>query len=317
MAASLRPYLAGWISGAVAMTIIFTFTGPVYLGPRITPRSLPQIRGSIADRDVVATTDIADEDVEGATDIVPRNKRMILATTNSGFLHFTKNWLESLKRSGVQDRIVIVAEDAASFKAINAFTDYPSLEVKLAADAKHHKEGVLKFSSEGYLKFVNKRPSYISHFLKKGFDVLFSDVDIVLLQDPFPHFDDDLDVTLQMDVWKKDNHNHSDVFCAGFVYYQSTNATREFLKRFMERIAADPKTPDQVILNRLLRERDIKKMVRIHPMNGDLFVSGRYYFDQSWRALHTEQQPVMIHNNWIKNSASKVKRFKELGLWYI
>ncbi|XP_071498254.1 uncharacterized protein [Diadema antillarum] len=122
----------------------------------------------------------------------------ILASTNKAFLDFTDNWLESLKRCGIKEHVTIIAEDEEAFQYLSNRTDM-KLDVRLTISQKSPSNN-LKFGSKDYKELVNKRPNYILDYLKRGIDVFFSDVDIVLLENPFPYFVGDFDVHLQLDI---------------------------------------------------------------------------------------------------------------------
>ena len=240
------------------------------------------------------------------------HKRMILSTTNAAYVDFAENWLESIRRIGFKLNITVVAEDHDVYTHLLRRTDIHVMEADQLAQSEK-----LVFDSPEYKKFVNKRPQYILDFLLKGVDVLFTDVDTVLLDDPFQYFDEFSDIFIQEDQGPPNNT----ILCAGFVYYRSTNLTIQFVKRWIERMDYHNNTkPDQMLLNMILRKRGkLLKKLKVKILSREKFVSGKFYFNDSWRKNHTDRyvNPVMVHNNWIIGHDVKVERFKETGLWFL
>ena len=235
---------------------------------------------------------------------------IVLATTNSVFLDFTRNWLESIRRLKRRPtNITIVTEDEATYKAM---AKYPEVyRVKPSFLLPSNK--TLVFDTPEYKAFVNKRPKYILDLLERNHDVLFSDVDTVWLEDPFQYFTGDFDMFIQ-----EDQPAPKLVHCAGFAFYRSTQNTINFVKQWIRRLEINKhKKPDQMVLNIMLREKVIRKHFKVKILDPKKFVSGRVYFDAEWRKNHTDVKPVFLHNNWIIGHDVKVDRFKTLGFWFI
>ena len=239
---------------------------------------------------------------------------VVLTTTNSVFLDFTQNWLESIRRLKVRPKnITIVTEDEATYEAL---AEYPEVyRVKPSFMLPPNK--TLVFDTPEYKAFVNKRPKYILDLLEKNIDVLFSDVDTVWIEDPFPYFQGDFDLFIQ-----EDQPQPKLVLCAGFAYYRSTANMIQFLKYWIRRLEINKnKKPDQMVLNIMLREK--KKAgktpgyFKYKVLDQKKFLSGRDYFDEDWRRNNTDVKPAFLHNNWVVGHDIKVERFKKLGYWYI
>ena len=238
---------------------------------------------------------------------------VIIATTNNAFLDFTENWLESLKRCGIRDHVTIIAEDEIAHDILKSRTDM-TLDVRLTSVAKSPTH-LLQFGSGDYLKLVNKRPAYILPFLEQGVDVLFSDVDTVWLQNPLPHFPEGFDVHFERDIY--DDAKKPDMICAGFVYYSATNATINLIRQWMIRIKTKPDIPDQQLLNQLIRNKNIRRTLKINFLDQGKFPNGNDFFNEDWRLKNAHIQTVVVHNNWIKGHDIKIERFKNVSMWYL
>ena len=239
-------------------------------------------------------------------------KVAVLSTTNAAFLDFTDNWLESMRRVGPLPFTIIVAEDEATYAHLVNVSDVNVIRADHLSASKK-----LVFDTPEYKKFVNKRPQYILDLLKKGYDVLFSDVDTVWLQNPFPYFADDYyDVFGQLDLYNP-KLKFPRVLCAGFVYYKSSDKTIQLVQTWIHNMRRyGDRKPDQLVLNNIINRRLVAKL-KVSNLDPNRFLSGHYYFDDEWRQTHPGVNPVMIHNNWIVGHDAKVERFKRLGMWYI
>ncbi|XP_072032632.1 uncharacterized protein [Amphiura filiformis] len=240
------------------------------------------------------------------------NKQIILLTTNSAYLDVTDNWLESFRRIDFPANVTVIAEDSIAFKHLSNRTDVHVVQ----AGNLSFGEGEFLFNSKDYKTLINKRPQYVLKFLTRGFNVLFSDVDTVLLANPFDYFDEAFD----MFVAEDQRPPEPTVVCAGFVYYRATNATIKLVKSWIENIKESNDTqPDQIILNLMIRKRNIPKNIKIKYLDPDKFISGKYYFNDEWRKNNSETilNPVMVHNNWMIGHDKKVKRFRKHGLWFV
>lgn len=282
-------------------------------------RSTKEFVGS-TDRPVVSTEPNESSTIGPETKIISKppailansirngRKVVVLASTNAAFLDFTYNWLESVRRIGALPYTVIVAEDGAAFDALKNISD---VDVLRAGELSSSKK--LDWHTREYNLLVNKRPEHILNFLAKGYDVMWTDVDIVWLQNPFPYFEgDDYDLFSHVDLMLTPITHY---LCSGFVYYKCNNKTIELMTKWMEALASlKGITPNQQSFKRV-----ISKMVnlKIKTLNVTQFVPGRNYFDKTWRKKHPEYKPVILHNNFIVGHDQKVNRFKQIGMWYI
>ncbi|XP_071477386.1 uncharacterized protein [Diadema antillarum] len=233
---------------------------------------------------------------------------IVLITCNRAFLDFAQNWIESVRRLGTRPNVLAIAEDIEAYRTLRK---HPREVAAVMTPRAASPQAALKYLSREYNLLINRRPAYIYRLLQKGKDVLFCDVDMVWLRDPLPYLVGDYDVVLQEDL-----HDPKVVYCAGFVFFRATNATRSLVWEWMDRIhKARNRLPDQKILNDLLDEK-FDPNLRMKVLDSDLFPNGKLYFDVRWR----EQRripPVIVHNNWIEGHELKVERFKEHGFWYI
>ncbi|XP_071792415.1 uncharacterized protein [Asterias amurensis] len=239
-------------------------------------------------------------------DVQKRKKTVVLTTTNAAFIDFADNFLESVRLTKTCPNITIIAEDDLTSqhyeKRIGA-----GLHI-LKTNSGKTSSGRLQFDSEDYRKFVNKRPSYILSFLEKGYNVLFTDVDMFWLKDPFPFFDGDFDMALARDS--------SRYFCAGFVYYKSTKTTIKFLKVWIDFMKSDPKlTPDQEVMSEFLNNKKVPGL-KLKILSSDNFPNGALFFNDK-KQQTKNKDVVVVHNNFIKGHDVKIERFKRVNMWLV
>ena len=247
------------------------------------------------------------------------NDLVVLTTVTSSFIDFTENWLLSISRlGGIHPKIYIIAEDQQTYDHFRATSLMSNINIISAPHFEANSS--LLFDTNEYKNFVNKRPKYILDILDSGHDVLFCDVDIVWFHRPYRYLiDSDVDIYFLQDQGPPDET----VLCAGFALYRATNATKQFMKRWIDEINSfkEPR-PDQIVLNRLLIknklliEKPVPK-VKFEVLDPDHFVSGRFYFNESWRKANPHVKPVVLHNNWIIGRDVKVERFKQIGKWFL
>ncbi|XP_071789197.1 uncharacterized protein [Asterias amurensis] len=242
-----------------------------------------------------------------ASDLQRRSGTILLTTTNSAYLDFTENWLESIRRTRACPNISVVTEDDQAFNNLSNKT-MAGLNVLKTQTAKST-TGKLVFNTKEYKKFVNKRQGYILDLLEQGWEVLFSDVDTFWLRDPFLFFQGNFDMALE-----EDNHNPAS-YCAGFVYFRPTERTMQFVKEWI-RFMANDKTmkPDQVVMNIMIRRKVIAGL-KLRVLDSNKFPNGKLFFDDEWRK--DKKDFVVVHNNWIVGHDPKVERFQNCSMWLV
>ncbi|KAN0040662.1 hypothetical protein ACTA71_009000 [Dictyostelium dimigraforme] len=193
-------------------------------------------------------------------------------------------------------------------------------------------ENAESYGNIGFRAICNEKPLVVLDVLKKGYNVLWTDTDIVWQRDPFIHFyqhinqesgfnDEDIDLYVQQD---------DDDICAGFYFIRSNQRTIKFIEDTISFL--NPCIDDQIAMRLFLKsqginiksnnillsisEKDKKDKIRYRLLDKKLFPNGTNYFN-----LKITQRdnitPFIIHNNCIIGHRSKKERFIEYGLWYI
>lgn len=117
----------------------------------------------------------------------------VVAMTNSGNLDFAMNWLNSLRRVGVRDWLIFATDDRTARQLqrkvesadVEKIRRMPESLYSGKDDKKHH-----QYRSAGWTKMMHSVPRLLRWLLfeeLKG-PVLYSDTDIVWLEQPYSAF---------------------------------------------------------------------------------------------------------------------------------
>ena len=234
----------------------------------------------------------------------------VLTYTNEGFLDFMDNWLTSVEYLGIRDRFTIVSRDNVSYEHIvRKWKDALNLKVINGTPAPSKS---LLYTHKDYHKFVGYKPELILKFLETGLDVLFTDLDMVWMQDPRPYLPEGYDLHIMHDKLAENGRIY---LCTGFMFWTSNSKTLEFVQAWTK--AMETAEHDQMAFTQLFNKSKIGRGLRINILDHKRFVSGNYYFNETWRETNERIEPVVIHNNYAVGHDKKKNRFQKAGLWFI
>jgi len=227
---------------------------------------------------------------------------MLLHVTD-GFLDFLDNFLlhyRKIPEWSVKHEVkVIVTSQAAAHYISSTYGD--ALEVSVGRRFGKHAHGFLE---TGFCNVVHERINIILDELERGNNVLYIDIDTVLLKDPFPHLLPGYDVGTIMD--------HSFVHCTGFMAFMPTRRAFDLLSEWKQLLLeAGQQSVNQEIFNELIRADDNVDL-GIYKLSMEKFPPGNVYFSPD---LDGQDQVVLVHNNFIVGHDAKRRRFQDRGLW--
>lgn len=259
--------------------------------------------------------------------LATKSDRLIVTAINEGFLGMYRNWLESLKRVGLsEENVLTFALDTRSARSLSK----SGVEVVLFEESQYGEtpSSVISYrESDAWDKIINKRLEIQVRLLESGHSFIFSDVDLVLLRDPFEQIektvvDEDCDLLFQCDYGEegRDYERTPHRVCCGFFWVRPTRKTRELLT-FSREDYDRTKWDDQKMVNTRLgtwldsdEERtQLRKEFNVRMLPMDLFANGSH-----WR-LHRERIEngcCMVHYNFMLYP-EKIPRMKESGHWYL
>ena len=253
-------------------------------------------------------------------------KLVILLTVNTGYLDFFRNWLHYFRRLGL-GLFVVIAEDENAYDVLyhDATLNMKGRVVSAVNDPLVSKFGNISnpqqsfdFRTPGFSMMVNRRPVYLKMLLELGYDVLYTDVDMVWLQDPLPHIYSytKASIVIQSDP-SKEQEQPSNMACTGFMFFKSEAFAIDMMNKWIGALSRQKPgaITNQGSFSDMLRVSWPSRRSMIAYLPFVTFPNGALYFNATWRDKQTES-PVIIHNNFISGHDNKKKRFEALGLWH-
>ncbi|KAE8708022.1 UDP-D-xylose:L-fucose alpha-1,3-D-xylosyltransferase MGP4 [Hibiscus syriacus] len=262
-----------------------------------------------------------------AASFVAKNGTLIVCAVSQPYLPFLNNWLISITRQKHQEKVLVIAEDYVTLDKVNEKWPGHAVLIPPALDS----QTAHKFGSQGFFNFTARRPRHLLQILKLGYNVMYNDVDMVWLGDPFPYFEGNHDVyfTDDMTAVKPLNHSHDlpppgkkgrPYICSCMIFLRATDGAKLVMKKWIEELQAQPwskaqKANDQPAFNwALLKTAGV---VDLYLLPQSAFPTGGLYFKNKTWVQQTKGMHVIIHNNYILGFEKKIKRFRDYGLWLV
>ncbi|KAL0642410.1 hypothetical protein Bca4012_040700 [Brassica carinata] len=159
-----------------------------------------------------------------AAKFVAKDGTVIVCTVSSPFVPFLNNWLISVSRQKHQDKVLVIAEDYATLYKVNKKWPGHAVLIPPALDS----QTAHKFGSKGFFKFTSLRPRHLLQLLELGYNVMYNDVDMVWLQDPFQYVEGSHDAYFADDRTTVDLYLLSQAaFPTGGLYFQNATWVEE------------------------------------------------------------------------------------------
>ncbi|KAG1371101.1 UDP-D-xylose:L-fucose alpha-1,3-D-xylosyltransferase MGP4 [Cocos nucifera] len=182
-----------------------------------------------------------------AAAFVAKNGTVIVCAVSQPYLPFLNNWLISIARQRHQDKVLVIAEDYATLYKVNQKWPGHAVLIPPAPDA----QTAHKFGSQGFFNFTSRRPRHLLHILELGYNVMYNDVDMVWLADPFPYLEGNHDVyfTDDMAAMKPLNHPHDlpppgkkgrTYICSCMIFLRPTKGAKEVMKKWIDELQEQP-----------------------------------------------------------------------------
>ncbi|KAL0712224.1 hypothetical protein Bca4012_019202 [Brassica carinata] len=268
-----------------------------------------------------------DYSLVNAAKFVAKNGTLIVCTVSYPFFPFLNNWLISVSRQKHQDKVLVIAEDYATLYKVNSKWPGHAVLIPPALDS----QTAHNFGSQGFFNLTSRRPEHLLQLLELGYNVMYNDVDMVWLQDPFPYLEGNHDVYFMDDktTIKPLSRSHDmppsvrngrTNICSCMIFLRPTNGAKLLMKQWMEELHAQPwsksnKGNDQPGFNWALGKT--AHQVDVYLLSQAAFPTGGVYFWNKTWVKETKGKHVIIHNNYIVGFNNKMKRFRQFGLWLV
>ena len=238
------------------------------------------------------------------------NNVLFMTVLNHGYLLYIMNMLKSLKPWGLDKKILLVCLDEKAYTFLHN-RGYCAIWADLNTDMTKFREFD---SGKEYLTICFFKFFIILKMLELGHDVLFTDGDIVYINNPIEHLISfvknykDYDIYIQNDT--QSNHASNNL-CTGYFFARTNNITK---KRFaitthIQQTNFYSGTGDQHYLNMYMKHNLLFKTfpLETHPNGGFLYNNP---------TVKNNTDCILAHFNWIVGHI-KISKMKEHSLWLL
>eukprot|EP00253_Pinus_taeda_P003271 PITA_03271 len=111
------------------------------------------------------------------------------------------------------------------------------------------------FMSEGYLKMIWRKVGFLREILERGYNIVFSDADILWLRNPMRRLREDVDIQISCDNYNGNPFDVKNEANTGFMYVRSNERTISFYRDWYLSRRSFPGQKEQDVLNILKRRR--------------------------------------------------------------
>lgn len=296
-----------------------------------------------------------------AKEVEPGLKAVIMLTATSQFLTYLMNAICNLRRVQLADYVVVSAFDKETYYFIRnqvcynqslCLTNWRSAARLDPVMGLHYKacrglcaflQGVAvfyeplvldgqvlgtvgcEFLDPCYEAITKLKPVSVLRALKKGVAVLFSDVDIIYFQNPFPYLVPfgPGNLIFQSDIPTEDLPPRRTI-CTGFYFARPEEPTMRLIDKVLNLTPEKGDWSDQAVFDRLLcsyLDGECDEMrnsgVKIGMLEPRKFPNGAVY--KYWEAPNVREacaDCVIIHNNFVVGRDAKLMRQKKAGFWF-
>ncbi|GAV75378.1 Nucleotid_trans domain-containing protein [Cephalotus follicularis] len=116
------------------------------------------------------------------------------------------------------------------------------------------------FMTPNYLDMMWRRTNFLASILEMGYNFVFTDTDIMWLQDPFRYFFQDADFQIACDQFNGNSYDKNNSPNGGFMYVKSNNRTIQFYKFWCSSRKNYPGKNEQDVFNKIKKGPFIKKI---------------------------------------------------------
>jgi hypothetical protein len=239
--------------------------------------------------------------------LIEDNTTIMFTVTNTGYLDYTRNMLQSLKKFNIDKKMLIVCLDENSNKYFKEH-DYFTLLINVNLNEFAH-IGTESFSRCCYIKLM-----IFYKIIMMNYNVFYIDGDIFFMKNPIEELiklkEESDDLWIQND--SLEDNNYSNV-CAGFLYIKSNDITKKYfnintsecINNYNE---CKKHNNDQTYINIFIKPY---LNTKLFPLN--LFPNGQYFYNYSEQI---KDSIVMVHFNWVVGNMKK-ENMKQYNMWLL
>ncbi|KAF3433216.1 hypothetical protein FNV43_RR24318 [Rhamnella rubrinervis] len=215
------------------------------------------------------------------------------------------------------NHLILVAIDQTSFekcKSLRLVHCY-----KLETDGVDF-EGEKVYMSDDFIKMMWRRTMFLGEVLKRGYNFVFTDTDVMWLRNPFTRLSNDQNIDLQIstDSFNGDPCSEANIINTGFYVARSNNKTISLFDAWFARKENSTGMKEQDVLQRMIQEGVFKELKLGVRFLDTLYFSGFCEASKDFAAVTT------VHANCCRTISAKLidlknvindwKRFRSLTL---
>ncbi|KAJ4846443.1 hypothetical protein Tsubulata_036219 [Turnera subulata] len=292
---------------AFSCLVIFTLfcgfiTDPSRLNPLFSFRKL-HCQPSKTASNVTSHGDALEEALAEAS---MANKTLIIAIVNKAYVEGDKSMLDMFLDSfwvgedtrDLVNHLLLVTVDQTSFDRCKFLRLHC---YKLETDGVEF-DGEKLYMSDDFIKMMWRRTLFLGEILKRGYNFIFTDTDVMWLRNPFPRLSSNQSIDLQIstDNFNGNQWSESNPINTGFYMVRSNNRTVSLFDSWYARKDNSTGQKEQDVLDRMMHEGVTNKLGLTVRFLDTLYFSGFCEGSRDMRAVTT------VHANCCRTINAKI-----------
>ncbi|XP_059274869.1 uncharacterized protein At1g28695-like [Lycium ferocissimum] len=158
------------------------------------------------------------------------------------------------------------------------------------------------YMSEDFIKMMWRRTQFLGDVLKRGYNFIFTDTDVLWLRNPFPKLSQNKQIDLQIsaDNFNGDQWSEANPINTGFYMIKSDNKTIALFDKWYEKKEDSIGFKEQDVLQNLMREGEFRKLGLKVRFLDTVYFSGFCQNSKDVRAV------VTVHSNCCRRISAKM-----------
>ena len=231
------------------------------------------------------------------------------------------NWLASCEKNkiDVKTRLITFALDQESHRQ----TELLGIKTYFLDPERYGAAGASSaFGDRMFSRTMFYKNAIVSDVLELGANVLFQDVDMLWLRDPFEYFATDLKDSDIHFMYDGRNPIHKPLYAnTGFIYVKCNSACKAFFETAVRNTASIFHCRShQMPLNRMLAYFATHNVLAVNVLPQELFLNGHLFnLDNGVAEVATnwQQQGYVVHYSWTADLHQKTAKIKKFGFDYL
>ncbi|EEF51648.1 uncharacterized protein At1g28695 [Ricinus communis] len=242
----------------------------------------------------------------GLAEASTANKTLIIAMVNKAYVEGDKPMLDMFLDSfwlgedtrDLINHLLLVAVDQTAYERCKFLRLHC---YKLETDGVAF-DGEKVYMSDDFIKMMWRRTLLLGDILKRGYNFIFTDTDVMWLRNPFPKLvlDGSVDFQISTDKFNRDEWSEANPINTGFYMIRSNNKTIELFDSWYARKDRSVGQKEQDVLDSMMRQGVFRNLgLRVRFLD-TLYFSGFCQDSGDIRAVTT------VHANCCRTISAKI-----------